>query len=93
MKIVALKHAKASLSSYVAAAQRERVLLTRGGKPSAILIGVEGEDLEDLLTANDPKFWKMIEERRRGPHISLEEAKRQLGLTRPGRPRKKRRTA
>ena len=50
MKIVALKHAKAQFSEYTKLAQKERVLVTKGGKPSVVLVGVEGEDVEDLLT-------------------------------------------
>jgi hypothetical protein len=45
-------------------AQKEQVLVTRHGKPAVLIRGVEGEELEDLLTASDPAFWKMIEARR-----------------------------
>ena len=61
MKLVALHEAKAKLSEYVAQSQRDRVLITSHGKPVAIVIGVEGESLEDLLTRADPRFWEMIE--------------------------------
>lgn len=86
MKVVALRHAKESLSAYVERAQKERVLITRHGRPAALVIGVEGENLEDLLTSMDPKFWAMIEERRRQPTMSLDELEAQLRKTRPGRP-------
>jgi hypothetical protein len=65
------------------------------GKPAAVVIGVEGEDIEDVLLAHDPKFWALIRERRKQPTVSLEEAKRLWGLP-PGpaarrrRPSKKR---
>ena len=49
MKVAALGHAKNSLSAYVDHAQHERVLVTRHGKPAALIIGVEGEDFEDLI--------------------------------------------
>jgi prevent-host-death family protein len=73
VKILNLRNAKASLSSVIEEAQHERVLVTRHGKPTALIIGVEGEDLEDLLTRSSPEFWKMIEERRKStrPRISL----------------------
>jgi antitoxin (DNA-binding transcriptional repressor) of toxin-antitoxin stability system len=35
------------------------VLITKHGKPAALIIGVEGEDLEDLLTMANPRFWEM----------------------------------
>lgn len=74
MKLVAMHEAKAKLSEYVAQSQNDRVLITSHGKPVAIVIGVEGEDLEDLLTRSDPKFWEMIERVREQPTVSLEEA-------------------
>jgi prevent-host-death family protein len=74
MKLVAMHEAKAKLSEYVAESQKDRVLITSHGKPVAIVIGVEGEDLEDLLTRSDRKFWEMIERVREQPTIPLEEA-------------------
>lgn len=74
MKLVAMHEAKAKLSEYVAQAQKDRVLITSHGKPVAIVIGVEGEDLEDLLTRSDRKFWEMIERVREQPTVPLEEA-------------------
>lgn len=74
MKLVAIHEAKAKLSEYVAESQKDRVLITSHGKPVAIVIGVEGEELEDLLTRSDPKFWEMIERVREQPTIPLEEA-------------------
>ena len=65
MKVAALGHAKNSLSAYVDHAQHERVLVTRHGKPAALIIGVEGEDFEDSMTRSDPEFWQMIEARRK----------------------------
>jgi len=70
-------------------AQSEPVLVTRHGKPAVIIRGVQGEELEDLITASDPAFWKMIMARRRRPvseHVPLDEVRRRLGLKR--KPRK-----
>ena len=69
-----MHEAKAKLSEYVAESQKERVLITSHGKPVAIVIGVEGEDLEDLLTRSDREFWEMIERVREQPTIPLPEA-------------------
>ena len=69
MKVVALGEAKYSLSAYVDDAQHDRVLVTRHGRPAALIIGVEGEDFEDLMTRSDPKFWNMIEARRKASKI------------------------
>lgn len=76
MKLVAMHEAKAKLSEYIAASQKDRVLITNHGRPAAIVIGVEGEELEDLMTRANPKFWELIEEARKQPTISLAEAKK-----------------
>ena len=89
MKVVALQDAKQELGSYIARAQRERILITRRGKPAALVIGVEGEELEDLLTMADPQFWELIEARRRQKTtISLNEVRKRLGLARTPKSRK-----
>jgi hypothetical protein len=58
------------------------------GRPAALMIGVEGHDLEDVLLMQNPRFWKMIEARRAEPTVSLDEVRRQLGMPRPRRPRR-----
>ncbi len=80
MAIVGIREAKNDLSALVARAQRERVVVTNHGKPVALLVGVEGYDLEDVLTASDPAFWKMIEARRKEPTISSADVRRELRL-------------
>ena len=67
MKVLAIREAKAGLSAALDEAQHERVLITRNGKPSAIVIGVEGHDYEDVLLMSNPRFWEMIEASRRDP--------------------------
>jgi prevent-host-death family protein len=64
MKLIGLKEAKTNLSSFVDQSQRERILITRRGKPAAVVIGVEGQDLEQVLLGGDAEFWKMIQQRR-----------------------------
>lgn len=94
MKVVAVRDAKASLSEYLNAAQHDRVLITRHGKPTALVIGVEGQELEDLLTMGNPRFWEMLESRRRSNRtLPLEEVLARFGLStrrkasRPGKHR------
>ena len=91
MKIVAVREAKASLSEYIAKAQRDRVLITKHGKPAALVIGVEGEDLEDLLTMSNPRFWEMIEDRRvKNVSATLAEVRARYGVLGPPRRRQRR---
>jgi len=81
MKVIALGRAKNELSDTMDEAQRDRVLVTRHGKPAVLLIGVEGESFEDVMTRSDPEFWKMIESRRRASKtISAGEMRRRLGV-------------
>jgi len=89
MKVVALGRAKNALSAYVDQAQHERVLVTRHGKPAVLIIGVEGEDFQDLMTRSDPEFWQMIEGRRKASKtVSAVEMRTRLGLRK--RPKSKR---
>jgi antitoxin (DNA-binding transcriptional repressor) of toxin-antitoxin stability system len=55
---------QATLDTCVNNAQRERIILTRRGKPVALIIGVEGMDEEQLQLGSSDKFWKLIAERR-----------------------------
>jgi prevent-host-death family protein len=89
MKVVALGKAKNELSAYVEQAQRDRVLVTRHGRPAALIIGVEGEELEDLMTRSDPEFWKMIEARRKASKtITADEMRKRLGVAKKRRPKR-----
>jgi prevent-host-death family protein len=69
------------LTDVLDSAQAEKVLITRNGRPSAIVIGVEDYDAEDLLLASSTEFWGMIQNRREGRLLPLAEVKRQLGIS------------
>lgn len=62
MKVINLE--RATLDSCITASQRERVVITREGKPVALIVGVEGMDTEQLRLGSSDKFWKLISERR-----------------------------
>lgn len=83
MKVVPLGKAKNELSTFVDEAQSDGVLITRHGRPAAIMIGVEGEAIEDVLTASDARFWEMLEERRKHSRaVSADEMRKRLGVGR-----------
>jgi prevent-host-death family protein len=84
MKIIPLAEARDSLSSYVEEAQNQAVLITRHGRPAVVMVGVDGEDLEDLLTRSDKAFWEMIRERRKPGRktYSSDEVRARLGVGR-----------
>ncbi len=64
MKIVPLVDVKARLSSYVDAIQsdREPVIITRHGKPAAMLVPIDEEAIERKMLANSPRFREMVAE-------------------------------
>lgn len=55
---------RADLATCVTQAQRERLVITKKGKPVALLVGIVGQDREQLGLATNARFWKMIERRR-----------------------------
>ena len=65
MKVMTLRDAKAHLSAVIEEANTEQVLITSNGQPAAVVIGVQGQDMEEVMLAANPKFWAMIEESRR----------------------------
>lgn len=96
MRFVGIREAQAQLSGLVNQSQKERIVLTRHGQPIAVLTGVKGKDLEAVLLTQDPKFRKIIEERRRsqGELVSHEtlkaQAERELARERRGARRRTR---
>ena len=76
MKTVPIEDA--SLDLCVADAQRERVILTRGGQPVAVVLGVDGMDEEQLRLCGSHPFWTLMEERSREKTISRAELERRL---------------
>jgi len=78
MKEATLEQFTRDVKGFVTASQGERVLLTENGKPLALIVGIEHKDAEDLELEASPEFWRMIEERRSEPTISLEELKAEI---------------
>ncbi len=79
MKSIPVRDLQKKVKECVDQAQLERVVITRHGKPAAVLVGVEGEDWEDVVLQTDPAFWRLIRARRKQPTLSLDELKKQLG--------------
>ena len=87
MKTIGLKEAKTSLSACVEESQHQRILITRRGRPAALVIGVEGQDLEQVLLGSDVEFWKMIQERRRHrATLTSDEVRASFGIETPAEP-------
>lgn len=59
-------------------AQRERVVITRGGHPIAVLVGLEGLDDEQLALCRNGEFWELISKRRHEAIVSRAELEKAL---------------
>lgn len=80
MKTVTVRDLQKRVKECVDQAQEDRLVITRHGRPAAVLVGVQGEDWEDVVLQTDPTFWKLIRARRKQPTISLDELKKRLGM-------------
>jgi prevent-host-death family protein len=93
MKKVPLSEVKDDLSRYVQLAAHEEIVVTRHGRPAAVLIGFEDEDdWFDYQLEHDPRFVERMQAARRsveaGQGIPIEKVREQLGLdTKTGSPR------
>lgn len=76
MKTINVRGLQKHVRGCVKASQRDRVVVTRHGVPTALIIGVEGTDWETLALQTNPSFWRMIRKRRLEPTVSLETLKR-----------------
>jgi prevent-host-death family protein len=62
MRFAGMKELKQKTRELLKAAEKEDIIITAHGKPSAVLHHVDAEDLEDYLFENDPAFQRKIEE-------------------------------
>jgi len=66
------------LRECVDAAQEDRIVITRRGKPAAVLVEVEGADWETVVVETNASFWRLIEKRRKQPTMSLADMRKKL---------------
>jgi len=78
MKTVSVRDLQKNIRESVEAAQKDRVVVTRNGKPAALLIGVEGQDWESVVLQTHAPFWKLIEQRRREKTAPLREMRKRV---------------
>ena len=78
MKAVTARDLQKKVKECVDTTQEERVVITRRGRPAAVLVGVEGKDWEDVVLQTSPAFWKLIEERSKQPTISSKDLRARL---------------
>ncbi len=76
MKVISLE--KANLGNCVREAQQDGVVLTSQGKPVALVIGVQGLDLEQIELGHSDDFWTLLRQRRKEKTMSREELEKRL---------------
>jgi prevent-host-death family protein len=82
MKTIPAQELRTNLEAVLSSAQAERIVISRRGKPCAVLVGIEDYDAEDLRLASSHDFWEMIRQRRTaGKSIPLAEVEERLGVT------------
>ena len=82
MKTISMTEAKNDICSIIRDAETEEVMITRHGRPAAVVIGFQDEDdWFDYKLENDARFLKKIaqarEDIRRGHFVTLDELERE----------------
>jgi prevent-host-death family protein len=78
MKTVNARDLQKRIKECVDISQEDQVVITRRGKPAAVMVGVEGKDWEDVVIQTSSTFWKFIEQRRKEPTLSMKELRTRL---------------
>jgi prevent-host-death family protein len=78
MKTVSVRDLQIRVKECVDSAQSDRVIVTRHGRPAAVLIGVEGLDWEAVVMETSSGFWDMIQKRRRQSTVSMKTMRARL---------------
>ena len=77
MKTVEAGQFAANVDQYLRDSQSEAIIVTQSGKPCAVVHGLDYDE-EQMELVNSSEFWSMIRERRKGPTIPWDAAKKQL---------------
>lgn len=84
MKIAPLAEVKDRFSAYIDESHESPIIVTRNGRPVAMIIAIEDEDdLDSLLLVHDQRFLRLLEEARQRVRatggLSLAEMRQQVG--------------
>lgn len=83
MKIAPLAEVKDRFSAYIDESRESPVVVTRNGRPVAMIISIDDEDdLDSLLLAHNPRFVQLLEAARQRVRVtggvSLAEMRRRV---------------
>jgi hypothetical protein len=70
--------ADTDLNDCVFNAQSDSIIVTRGGSPVALVVGVEGLDEEQAELGASDDFWKLISARRKEATINRAELEKKM---------------
>ena len=79
MKTMTVSEARNRFTRTLEAAKDDLVIVTRNGKPVAVIQAIDDDDIEDLLLERSERFWEMIARARKGRAVSLDSVRRNLG--------------
>lgn len=77
MKFATIREMKTHLSEYVESARKGEIVVTKNGKPVALLSSLSDEDFEDYLLEHNPLFIRAIASRWRQYRQATHRRKRQ----------------
>lgn len=89
MKIASVADVKAKFSGFIKASEQGPVIVTKNGKPVAVLLSIKDEDeIERMILAYSPKFQNILEvaegQIRQGKGLKHEDFWRELEAEKPG---------
>lgn len=85
MKTISVRDLQKKVRECVDAAQSDRIVITRHGRPAAVLVGVAGTDWETVVLETNAQFWRLIEKRRKQPTLTMADMRRRVGTRRAHR--------
>src|SRR5437868_3044188 len=96
MKIASVAEVKAQFSSFLHASEAGPIVVTRNGKPVAVIVGVHDDDeIERLLMAYSPRLQAILAESRKqirdGEVLSNEEFWAEVEASPAAKPRRRKR--
>ena len=62
MIVVPVAEVKARFSEYLKASESELVIVTKKGRPAAVLLSLTDDELEDLIVARSPKMRTILDQ-------------------------------
>ncbi|MCB0052916.1 MAG: type II toxin-antitoxin system Phd/YefM family antitoxin [Caldilineaceae bacterium] len=71
MKLVPLSQVKDHFSAYIDESRESPIVVTRNGRPVAMIIAIEDEDdLDNMLLVHNQRFVQLLEEARERVHVT-----------------------